>query len=496
MPGKVTLEITKGPITGQVFAFEEHNTFIFGRDIDCHARLSEDDRTASRHHFMLEVNPPDAFIRDLGSLNGTYVNGSKHGGRKPDETPEDAKDRRYPEVQIENGDKIEVGDTAFTVSITYPLYCIRCGEEISDASKSLSREDSTGNFTCSKCVEKEKQGPPPQPPPPVHCSQCGKDASKEAPPGLGRGYVCQSCRNKIVEDPLKILVGMFLKEHLRVGLAADEPRIPGYKVTGKLGEGGMGAVYLAVRDRDGERVAIKVMLSRVPVTMHAKKLFLREIEVTMTLSHPNIVTCFDKGSAGSGFYFVLEFCEGGSVDRVMAACGGGVPVSIAGPIMLQSLAGLAHAHENQFVHRDLKPANILLTAERGGMAKIGDFGLAKNFDLAGFSGMTQSRTAAGTWDYMPREQLLNYKYVKPVSDVWAMGATFYHILTGKPPRGDLPEGQDPAKIVLENPAIPIRRQNGFISKGLADVIDKSLAQRPGDRYQNAGEFLESLQKVL
>ena len=88
MPARVSLRVTSGPIAGRVFAFDAHDTFLFGRAPDCHAQLAEDDTTASRHHFLLEVNPPVARLRDLGSLNGTHVNGRRHGGRDPHETPE------------------------------------------------------------------------------------------------------------------------------------------------------------------------------------------------------------------------------------------------------------------------------------------------------------------------------------------------------------------------------------------------------------------------
>ena len=81
MPGRVCLAVVAGPIQGRQFAFEDHDTFLFGRSPDCHAQLAEADGTASRHHFLLEVNPPAARLRDLGSLNGTYVNGTKYGGR-------------------------------------------------------------------------------------------------------------------------------------------------------------------------------------------------------------------------------------------------------------------------------------------------------------------------------------------------------------------------------------------------------------------------------
>lgn len=92
MPAKVMLEVTSGPIKGKVFSFEDHDTFLFGRTADCHIGLPKDG-CVSRHHFILEVNPPDARIRDLGSLNGTVVNDVKYGGRAPDESPQDVAGR-------------------------------------------------------------------------------------------------------------------------------------------------------------------------------------------------------------------------------------------------------------------------------------------------------------------------------------------------------------------------------------------------------------------
>src|SRR2546430_908215 len=98
MSAKVHLHVKSGPQDGKAFTFAEHDTFVFGRMDDCHACIP-DDPQASRHHFILEVNPPQACLRDLGSLNGTWVNGTKFGGRKSGETPEQGAKRRYPEVE-------------------------------------------------------------------------------------------------------------------------------------------------------------------------------------------------------------------------------------------------------------------------------------------------------------------------------------------------------------------------------------------------------------
>jgi len=120
MPGTVRLVVTAGPIRGQHFDFASHDTFLFGRAPDCHACLDASDASASRHHFLLEVNPPLARLRDLGSLNGTRVNGTRHGGRRPGESPEDAAARGGADVDLRHGDQIRVGATVIQVQIEAP----------------------------------------------------------------------------------------------------------------------------------------------------------------------------------------------------------------------------------------------------------------------------------------------------------------------------------------------------------------------------------------
>lgn len=494
MPGKVTLKIVKGPIQGQAFAFEEHDTFIFGRSPDCHAQLPAEDLTASRHHFILEVNPPDARLRDLGSLNGTYVNDVKYGGRSKDETPEEAAKRKFHEMDIKDGDLIRVGETVFTVRVEAPAVCCDCGRRIQDAEKKAC-EWIAGTFICPACREKALKGnEPPKKPEPIRCKQCGKDVSAEVGGGRRGDYVCQSCQAKAEADPAALLLKL-LREHLP-GRGEPVPSdIPGYELGKMLGKGGMGAVYQARRKKDGATVAVKVMLSKIAVDEHAREGFQREIEVTRSLRHPNCVELFDHGSAGSAFYFVMEFCPGGSIDALLERRGGKLALKEAGPIILQALDGLAFAHEKGFVHRDLKPQNILLTANEGGVAKVSDFGLAKSFQQAGFSGMTATGTLAGTPVFMPREQLTNFKFVKPVSDVWSMGATLYFMLTAEFPR-DFRKGQDPMEVILRGEMVPMRKRDPSIPQAIAEVIDRAIADKVKDRYQTAAEFREALAKVL
>ena len=420
MAARVTLKATAGPLAGRVFSYDRHDTFLFGRSPDCHAELAASDTTASRHHFLLEVNPPNARLRDLGSLNGTHVNGQKHGGRGRQESPEEAARRKLPEVDLHDGDHIRVGATVFEVAIE--------GRR-STAPAELPGEDGSG---------------------------------------------------------LESLLGV---------RPAVPVEIPGYAVGKMIGRGGMGAVYLAKRAEDGATVALKVMLAQADVDEASRENFRREIEVTRSLRHPRIVSLIDHGSTQSTFYFAMEYCAGGSVADLQHRQPGGLPLTLSVRIALEALEGLAYAHEQGFVHRDLKPENLLLADDTGGAAKVTDFGLAKSFQQAGLSGMTATGAVAGTLYFMPREQLTQFRLLKPVSDVWSMGATLYHMLTGGYPREFRP-GEDPLPVILRGGVIPIRARDPRLPEAVAAVVDRSVLDAVTERYQTAGEFRAALARAV
>lgn len=452
MSGKVTLTITTGPRTGTTFVFERHDTLLLGRKSDCQVCLPDDARI-SRHHFLLEVNPPEICLRDLGSLHGTYINGQKHGGRVKEAIPDENTIHAPGQITLRDGDEIKAGQTTFKVRIETAITPLRS----------------------------------------VICMQCGDKMSVETGEGEEDDNLCPVCRAEAQDDPGACLLSLSQHSQPLIQIGMD---ISDYRIIERLGSGGMGVVYLARRIRDGKQVALKAMPSKVAVNERARQQFLREMEATRALSHPHIIPFLGSGVHHGIFYFLLEYCERGDVASLMENRGGRLTLAEAGPILLQTLQGLAYAHQQGFVHRDVKPRNILLRGKEGKWsARLSDLGLAKNFEQVGFGGLTMTGEKAGTYFFMPREQVTHLKDFKPAGDVWAMGATCYYILTGTLPRNHF-ETQHQLDVVLHGKTTPIRQRDPRIPIPVAEVIDRALADEPGKRYQHAGEMHAALQQAL
>ncbi len=273
----------------------------------------------------------------------------------------------------------------------------------------------------------------------------------------------------------------------------------------------MGAVYLAQHEKTGERVALKVMLPKIAVDERSKEKFLGEIEYTKALVHPHVVRLWDSGCSNGMFFFTLDYCDGGSVDGLMKQRGGVLPIDEALSITRQALVGLEYAHQAEvtvklthgstkqargLVHRDLKPHNLFLSGSGSSrIVKVGDLGLAKAFDTAGLSGQTRTGAIGGTLIFMPRQQIVSFKYAKPEVDVWAMAASLYYMLTGTFPR-NFPSGEDPCDVILRTSAVPIRQRNSQIPTKLAKVIDEALIDKPQIQIKTAAELRRALEGAV
>ena len=262
-----------------------------------------------------------------------------------------------------------------------------------------------------------------------------------------------------------------------------------FRLLKKLGEGGMGTVYKARQVSMDRDVALKVLPKNLAKDKDFVERFYREARSSAKLDHPNIVRGIAVGEEKGFHYFAMEFVDGDTCEKLLAEQGK-LKVGDAVKIAIDIAQALDHAHTKGMVHRDIKPDNILIT--RDGTVKLADLGLAKETDEN--SSLTQTGSGFGTPYYMPPEQARNAKYVDNRSDIYALGATLYHLLTGKLPF----EGETAIEILTakeEGQHAPARRSNAEIPELLDLVIDKMMARDSKDRYQTAAELIAALEKT-
>jgi serine/threonine-protein kinase len=491
---RVTLTL-EGPGEARQFVFEERTTCIIGREKDCYPRfpMDREHQTISRHHCLLDINPPDICVRDLGSRGGTYVNGELLDRRPQGMDREEALKQRFRERNLQDGDELRLCKRAavFRVSVTAPTLCTTCGAWISDDRKAECRRPS-GTYQCRPCAERARERPSPLP---VRgCVGCGRDISHEVGARRRGELLCAACRS----DPERLM--RVLQGEARTG-RGDLVAIQGYTILRRLGSGGMGSVWLARHDPTGRQVALKVMLPQVAADERAVKRFLFEMTNTRALDHPNVVRLEDAGYSRGAFFMVLDYCDGGSVEDLMKQRGGPLSVDEAIEITLQALEGLHYAHNvfgpgRGLVHRDLKPPNLFLSGTGSSrVVRVGDYGLAKAFDDAGLSGATRTGEVGGTPYFMARQQVIDFKYAAPEVDVWAMAASLYNMLTGDVPR-DFTSGHDPWLVVLETRPVPIRRRRPALPVGLAELIDHALQEEPQLPFKTAAALKQALENVV
>ncbi len=261
-----------------------------------------------------------------------------------------------------------------------------------------------------------------------------------------------------------------------------------YDVIGEIGEGGMGRVYKAMDRKLGRFVAVKVLRSTDPFECSR---FRGEAEMIAMLDHPNIIKIFAIETSPDGRpYLVLEFAEGGSLDRELA---GHPQEPRRAAEMMETIARAVHfAHEKGVIHRDLKPANVLRGKDKA--LKLTDFGLAKEMEVS--SGMTPSGAVMGTPSYMAPEQAEGkLKQLGPATDVYGLGAILYELLTGRPPFRGVNMVDTLEQVRWAEPAPPSRLVPR-LHRDLGTICLKCLQKSPARRYQTAGELADDLRRWL
>ena len=386
---RISLQVISGPHEGRSFEFTGHDTFVVGRAGYAHFKLPGTDTFFSRAHFMVEVNPPLCHLVDMGSTNGTFVNGE-----------------RVSETELQDQDEIRGGKTVFKVAI----------------------DD----------VETRVPGP--------------------------------------VEPPLQ-----------------DRGRVFGhFRIQRELGRGGMGVVYLASDERTRQLVALKMLRASSAATDRDRDVFVREASILSKLRHPFVVRFHESGQFKRNVYFAMEYVESTDCQKHLKKKGQ-LPIRHAISITCQLLAALDYAHSKDFVHRDIKPANLLLYRhERQLRVKLADFGLARVYQQSKLSGLTATGDWGGSLPFMPPEQITDYAGAKPSTDIFAVAATLYNLLTNRFIH-DFPAGVGQRlAMILEADHVPIQERRADIPSGLAEAIAKGLNREPDKRFESANRFRRAL----
>lgn len=279
----------------------------------------------------------------------------------------------------------------------------------------------------------------------------------------------------------------------RVRRMIEESRgqqIPGYRIESKLGSGAMATVFKATQLSLARTVAIKVLPRRLSENPEYVERFYSEGKAAAKLNHPNIVQAIDVGEVGGYHYFVMEYVEGHSLHDEMDQ-GKRFSEAEALRVIIQVARALEHAHAQGLIHRDVKPKNIMMTKD--GQAKLADMGLAREVGDAA-AAQAEAGRAYGTPYYISPEQIRGEVDIDFRADIYSLGATLYHLVTGQVPF----EAPTPAAVMhkhLKTPLVPPDHINTSLSAGLGEVVEVMMAKDRRRRYASTSDLLMDLEAI-
>ena len=391
--------------------------------------VSVDDLRVSRRHCRIEHGEKGLTVLDLRSANGTYVNG-----------------QRINKAILRPGDQLQVGNAAMTVGVQY-------GDE-----NYLER-----TYTCDVCRRSISL-----------MTFADGDVIQ-----LGEKFICPQCRDKQATPEFTLLELDIVQRLYQEG----------FEVLEKLSISGIVPIYKARKRSLDQLVAIKALPLSGAVSQKKVSRFVQEAKTQARLRFKNIVAIYDVRSLPDLIYIVMELIEGETLLQMIQRSGSRLAVRDALRIAYQVARALAHAHEKGIIHRDVKPSNIMVG---DGDAKLIDFGLAKNLNELSL-GITSEGETLGTVGYMAPEQVRTAKEADHRADVYALGATLFHCLSGRPPF----QARSEAQLVeeLERSAPPVELLVG-VPLSVVTFILKMMQRNPEDRFQSPPELLAGMEALV
>jgi serine/threonine-protein kinase len=274
-------------------------------------------------------------------------------------------------------------------------------------------------------------------------------------------------------------------------LGREHPtRIGGFELLTKIGEGSMGVVYRARQTSMDRIVALKILSPQLARSPKYVARFMREARSAARLNHPNIVTGIDVGEDQGYYFFAMEFVEGRTVQRILDE-EGRIAEKQAIAVAIEVARALVHAWDRGLVHRDIKPANIVIT--KSDAIKITDLGLAK-YTREDDVSLTDTGTTVGTAYYISPEQARGDEIIDIRSDIYSLGVTLYHMVTGEPPYTGTPVSVMTQHVSAEVP--DPKAANREISDAISDIIRMMLSKDPRERYASPNDLINDLTRVL
>ncbi|MFO0917137.1 MAG: protein kinase [Planctomycetaceae bacterium] len=463
--GQIAIEVIAGPRKGTKFTFDQHDTFLVGRSTRAQLQLSGDPHF-SRFHFRLEFNPPQCYLIDLGSRNGTFVNG-----------------RQVTESPLQSGDIISGGITEMKILLDDAdrTLCWPAGgrppalmnrpsvSELPAATEAETSLDLQSTYPLADLPRiKPSRGPASSPELPETVRPSQKDELSPAPSAFTSGS----------------------------SLGLSQFQIPGYELQEELACGDLGVLYRAVQQSTKTVCALKVLQPAVAFADKAYQAFQRECQIHGQLRHPHIVQFLEQGRAGKLLFIATEYIPTVRLSEHLRERRLSDRVRICGGLMGQILSALDYAHSQGLVHRDIKPGNIVITKQDNKLkAKLSDFGVAKQYTNAGFSRMTKAGDVIGSLPFMAPEQFLNSRDTRPAADLYSAGATLYTWLAGHTPH-EFPAGRSQFLVVLEDAPQPLEQRLPGLPAELAAFMRRALAKEPAERFASASEMRQALKVVI
>ena len=337
----------------------------------------------------------------------------------------------------------------------------------------------------------------------VYCNSCKKrflpatpasETRKNLPIGVTQDnlVVVPSIKNSPTNSGFSVKELAISAENIFPEKKEKIAKVASYSIIREIGRGAMGVIYLAEHIETKKKAAIKLLIQDMQSNEKATQRFLQEAKVHSKLEHPNIVHIYEVGYyTGAGLYMAMEYIEGYSLEKILQSKGA-LSIKDALKISIAIAYALEYALLQHIIHRDLKPGNILIdTVSR--KVKVADFGLGK---ILQEEGVTVAQEFLGTPYYMPPEQIKDAKQVDQRADIYALGATLYHMIAGRPPYSEKKATFAVIRAKTQESPIPLEKYMPNIPSNVVAVIEKSMAREVEFRYENPTLFLNDMQKVL